>query len=41
MVFGKWRIVPDGVLGEYCSGTRKVWGYLDGTIEEMEVVMCD
>jgi hypothetical protein len=24
MVFGKWRKVPDGVLGGYCHGMGKV-----------------
>jgi hypothetical protein len=24
MVFGKWREVPDGVLGGYCHGMGKV-----------------
>jgi hypothetical protein len=25
IVFGKWRKLPDGVLGGYCHGKGKVW----------------
>jgi hypothetical protein len=41
VVFGKMEKVPNGVLGGYCRGMEKGLEYLEGTTEELEMVMCD
>jgi hypothetical protein len=50
VVFGKWRKMPDGVLGGYCHGTGKVrstwrvlprrwkWSYVIDLVYEMKRV---